>query len=576
MIQVKLPVFQNISCLFSILSIIILCSGCGQKELADTIVYASEIQTVDSTMTAVTAIAIKGGKILKTGTKDEIMALEGPQTKILDFPDAYAMPGFIEGHGHFSGLGSSLTNLNFMKSQSWQEIVSMVEEKVKTSKPGEWIYGGGWHQEKWVESPEDAVGFYPTHQSLSEISPDNPVLLRHASGHSLFANQSAMQVAGISKEMPDPKGGHIVRDSEGQAIGVFEERGMNAIWEAFGKYMDELSQEELDKQWHKNIEIATQECIEKGVTSFQDAGSSMKDLKRYHALAEAGNLGIRLWAMIRHSSDDMTGKLQEYKEVDTGNGFFTCNAIKSEVDGALGAYGAWLLAPYNDKAGFVGQNTTDIDEVERIAKLAKENDMQLCVHAIGDKANNVVLDIIEENTDPNEDHRWRIEHAQHLDPADIPRFKSSGAIASMQGVHCTSDAPFVTARLGQMRAKMGAYVWKSLIEAGAVVVNGTDAPVEDVDPIKSFYASVTRKREDNGMAFFTEQKMTREEAIRSYTINGAYAAFEEDKKGSLETGKYADLVILDKNLMNCTDEEILDTKVLLTMIDGKVVYTRSE
>ena len=561
---------------FSILSISIFMFGCSQNEVADMIIYAADVQTVDSTMTSVEAVAVLDGKILKAGSQEDISNFVGPNTTILDFPDAFVMPGFIEGHGHFSGLGSSLSNLNFLKSKSWQDIVSQVEEKVKETEPGEWIYGRGWHQEKWVKSPEDAVGFYPTHQSLSEISPDNPVLLVHASGHSLFANQSAMQLAGVGKEMPDPKGGHIVRDSEGLAIGVFEERGMNTIWEAFGKYMDELSQEELDKQWHTNIEIAAQECMEKGVTSFQDAGSSMQDLKRYRALANAGNLGIRLWAMIRHSADDMTGKLQEYKEVGTGNGFFTCNAIKSEVDGALGAYGAWLLAPYDDKAGFVGQNTTDIEEVERIAKLAKENNMQLCVHAIGDKANNVVLDIIEDNTDPTEDHRWRIEHAQHLDPADIPRFKSSGAIASMQGVHCTSDAPFVTARLGQMRAKMGAYVWKSLIEAGAVVVNGTDAPVEDVDPIKSFYASVTRKREDNGMAFFTEQKMSREEAIRSYTINGAYAAFEEDKKGSLETGKYADLVILDKNLMNCSDEEILDTKVLLTMIDGKVVYSRSE
>ena len=212
---------------FSILSISIFMFGCSQNEVADMIIYAADVQTVDSTMTSVEAVAVLDGKILKAGSQEDISNFVGPNTTILDFPDAFVMPGFIEGHGHFSGLGSSLSNLNFLKSKSWQDIVSQVEEKVKETEPGEWIYGRGWHQEKWVKSPEDAVGFYPTHQSLSEISPDNPVLLVHASGHSLFANQSAMQLAGVGKEMPDPKGGHIVRDSEGLAIGVFEERGMN-------------------------------------------------------------------------------------------------------------------------------------------------------------------------------------------------------------------------------------------------------------------------------------------------------------------------------------------------------------
>lgn len=565
---------KNILRFFIVLagSSFLILNACNNKEQADTIIYSKDIQTVDSIMSSVQAIAIKDGLVLATGDTEEIKSYQGSETQILNFEDAFVMPGFIEGHGHFSGLGSSLANLNFLKSQSWQEITAMVEEKVESSKPGEWIYGRGWHQDKWTQSPDDAVGFYPTHQTLSEISPDNPVILFHASGHSLFANDQAMKKAGITAEMPDPKGGHIVRDGNGDAIGVFEERAMTPIKDAYKEYLDGLSQEKLAEEWHEGIRLASNECIQKGITSFQDAGSKMYELERYSQLAKDGALGIRLWAMIRHSSEEMEGKLQQYKEVDTGNGFFTCNAIKSEVDGALGSYGAWLLAPYDDKPGFVGQNTTDIEEVAAIAKQAKANDMQLCVHAIGDKANNVVLDIIEENTDPSDDHRWRIEHAQHLDPDDIIRFKSTGAIASMQGVHCTSDAPFVATRLGQIRAKMGAYVWKSLIESGAMVINGTDAPVEDVNPIKSFYASVTRKREDNGFEFFTEQKMTREEAVRSYTINCAFAAFEEDQKGSLEAGKYADLIVLSNNLLECADDEILTTKVLMTMIDGKVVY----
>ena len=564
--------FNRTYLLYLFIAIAALGLGCNDQTPADTIITAKTILTVDSTMTEVEAVAILDGKIIATGSLNDLKKFTGQQTQTISYPDAFIMPGFIEGHGHFSGLGYSLANLNFLNSKSWQEIVSMVEEKVKTSEPGEWIYGRGWHQDKWIESPEESVGFYPTHQSLSDISPDNPVVLFHASGHSLFANESAMQLAGVTKEMPDPKGGHIVRDDSGEAIGVFEERAMTPIRNAYSKYLEGLSQEELTAEWYRAIDLATDECTSKGLTSFQDAGSSMEELERYEALANNGELGIRLWAMIRHSAEEMAGKLDIYKVVGAGEDFFTCNAIKTEVDGALGAYGAWLLAPYDDKPGFVGQNTTDIEEVERIAELAKANDMQLCVHAIGDKANNVVLDIIEANTEPGGDHRWRIEHAQHLDPADIPRFNSSGAIASMQGVHCTSDAPFVTTRLGQMRAKMGAYVWKSLIESGALVVNGTDAPVEDVDPIRSYYASVTRKREDNGMSFFTEQKMTREEAVRSYTINGAYAAFEEKLKGSLEVGKYADLVVLDKNLLTCPDDEILNTKVLMTMIDGTVVY----
>ena len=251
---------------------------------------------------------------------------------------------------------------------------------------------------------------------------------------------------------------------------------------------------------------------------------------------------------------------------------FTCRAIKTEVDGALGAHGAWLLEPYADKPDFYGQNTTDVEEVARIASLADKHNMQLCVHAIGDRANKEVLDIIEKYNTNNQDQRWRIEHAQHLNPTDIQRFKSTGAIASMQAVHCTSDAPFVVKRLGQLRAKIGAYAWKALLNTGVTIVNGTDVPVEDIDPIKNFYATVTRTRTDNGMRFFVENKMSREQALRSYTIDAAYGAFEEDIKGSLEAGKLADLVLLSENLMTCGDLDILGTKVLMTIVGGEVKY----
>jgi len=270
----------------------------------------------------------------------------------------------------------------------------------------------------------------------------------------------------------------------------------------------------------------------------------------------------------------MKGRAHTARVVDAGNGFFTCRAIKSELDGALGAFGAWLLEPYNDKPDFVGQNTTTMEEVKAIAEIALESDMQLCVHAIGDKANRETLNVFEEtfkNTE-NDDLRWRIEHSQHIDTEDITRFSELGVIASMQGIHCTSDAPFVVKRLGEQRAREGAYPWRSLLDAGALVLNGTDVPVENADPIPSYYASVTRKRIDNGMEFFTEQSMTREEAVFSYTLANAIGAFEENDKGSIEEGKYADIVILSEDLINCTDQEILNTKILYTIVGGEVKY----
>ena len=550
--------------------------SCETYEPADLAIINGDIYTVEEDLPQCEALAIKGGKIIFVGTDDEVKNYIGKNTEVLDVRGSFVMPGFIEGHGHFSGLGKSLQNLNFLNTGSWEEIVQMVGEKAKQSVPGEWIIGRGWHQEKWDSLPQTTVYGYPLHYSLSEVSAQNPILLYHASGHSLFANELAMKIAGISRETPDPFGGHIVRDRNGEAIGVFEERAMTALNEAYRNYVASISEKTKDSLWLDLVAKATQECFKKGVTSFQDAGSTFEELDRYRSMAERGQLGIRLWAMVRHSSEEMKGKLNEYKVVGAGNNFYSCNAIKSEVDGALGAYGAWLLKPYNDKPGFVGQNTTDIYEVKRLADLAIAHDMQFCVHAIGDRANRVVLDIFEgvmgQNPD-KKDLRWRIEHAQHLSPEDIPRFKEKGIIASMQGIHCTSDAPFVEKRLGYERARYGSYPWRTLLDAGVLIANGTDAPVEDVDPIPSFYASVTRKRTDNGFEFFPEQSMTRKEAIFSYTLGNAYAAFEEERKGSIKVGKFADLVVLSHNLLTCMDAEIPKTKVLYTILNGKVVYS---
>ncbi len=553
------------------------CDSDNSKDtaFADVIIKNGVVATMNTASPTAKSIAIKDGRILKVLADEEFSSLVGPKTKTIDAKGNFVMPGFIEGHGHFSGLGKSLINLNFLKSKNWNEIVSQVKTAAKTAKPGEWIEGRGWHQEKWDKKLDRQIHGYPYHDELSAVSPDNPVVLYHASGHALFANEKAMQLVGITKETPDLEGGEIVKDVSGQPIGVFEERAMTPFKDAYDEYLESISEEEKYAVWKKGIDLAEADCLKKGVTSFQDAGSTFLEIDRYEKLAKEKDLDIRLWVMIRHSYEEMKGKLTKFPIIDIGDHYLTVRAVKSEVDGALGAFGAWLLKPYNDKPNFSGQNTTPIPEVKNIGELAMQNDLQFCVHAIGDRANRVVLNIFEEQFNTNTDKkdlRWRIEHAQHLDPADIPRFKKLEVIASMQGIHCTSDALFVEKRLGAERSKKGAYPWRSLLDAGVVIANGTDAPVEDVDPIQSFYASVTRKRADSGFEFFEEQKMTRMEGLHSYTLGNAFAAFEEKQKGSIEVGKLADIVILSNNLLTCKDEEILGTKVLYTIVGGEVRF----
>lgn len=556
-------------------ALILACQSNEMVEPADMVLINGTIFTADSKNPRAEAIAIKNGIILKVGNSKEIKGFVGQETQVIDLKNKFVMPGFVEGHGHFSGLGKSLMNLNFMKAENWQEIVNMVQERVKTAQPGEWIIGRGWHQEKWNQPLERQVLGYPYHDELSAISPNNPILLTHASGHSLFANAKAMELAGISKETPSPVGGEIVRDSRGEAIGVFEETAMSIIKNAHEDWLSTLSETQKLEEWYKQIQLAEQNCLENGITSFQDAGASFEEIERYKKLAEQGELDVRLWSMISASQDNLAAKSKAFPLIGVGNNFFTVRAIKAYMDGALGAFGAWLLAPYEDKPNFIGQNVTTIIEIKKVANIAVQQDLQLCTHAIGDKGNRMVLDIYEQILEENPNKigtRWRIEHAQHLDRADIPRFKQLGVIASMQGVHCTSDAPYVVKRLGETRAKYGAYPWRSLIDAGAIVINGTDTPVEDISPIECFYASVTRKRTNPDMVFYPEQSMTRQEAIYSYTLTPAYAAFEESIKGSLEIGKVADIVVLSNNLETCPEEEILNTKVLMTILDGKVKY----
>ena len=548
--------------------------ACGRNPAgtATLILLNGRFFTADSIRQPVTAIAIQGERILALGSDEEMKKLAGATTEIIDLHGAFAMPGFIEGHGHFSSLGRSLQNLNLLNTKSWQEITGLVAEKVKTPPPGEWLEGRGWHQEKWSVSPGPTVNGYPYNDLLNAAAPDHPVVLYHASGHGLMANAKAIELAGVSAETPNPPGGRIVRDVKGNMTGVFEENAMDLIERPFNEWKNRRPEAERRAAFDKSVELAAQECLAKGITSFQDAGSDFWEIEQYRRLAEAGLLQLRLWAMISQPTTEDLPKLAGFPMIGVGNHYFTSRAVKAYFDGALGSYGAWLLAPYTDKPDSYGQNTTPLENIAAIADACKQHGLQCCVHAIGDRANREVLNVFEKELSAAGNLRWRIEHSQHLDLQDIPRFRQLGVIASMQAIHCTSDAPFVVKRLGEERARTGAYAWRSLLDSGAHLANGTDAPVEDVDPLPCLYAAVTRKRVDTGLEFFPEQKMTREEALLSYTRWNAYAAFEEQEKGVLAPGMLADVVVLSKDLLHCAPEEILQAKVLKTVVGGRIRF----
>jgi predicted amidohydrolase YtcJ len=487
---------------------------------------------------------------------------------VIDLEGQLAIPGFIDSHGHFLGVGDAKMQLDLMQVANWDEIVSMVEYAASDATPGTLIRGRGWHQEKWDREPPGNVEGLPTHHSLSAVSPDNPVILGHASGHASFANAKAMEMSGITQDTPDPPGGEIVRDVDGEPIGAFRETAQRLLAAA------RENAEPADPR--RQAELAAEEALSKGVTTFHDAGVGFGTVDLYKQMVDDGALDIRLWVMIRQPNDRLAELLPQYRMVGYGDHRLTVRAIKVTIDGALGPHGAWLLEPYSDLPTSVGLNTSPMEALHETARIAVENDFQLCVHAIGDRGNRETLDVFESAFQANPDKsdlRWRIEHSQHLHPNDIPRFGQLGVIASMQGIHCTSDGPWVVPRLGEQRAREGAYVWRDLWETGAVISNGTDAPVEDVDPIASYYATVSRKMKD-GSVFFPEQRLTRMEALQTYTSLAAFAGFEEDIKGTLTPGKLADITVLSKDILTVTEEEIPTTEVVYTIVGGKVVYTR--
>lgn len=543
-------------------------------EEVDLVLVNGKVVTMDERLPVAEAIAVGRGKIVHVGTSASALALKEDSTKIIDLKGKLVVPGFIESHAHLTGIGKMLSSLDLTTAKSWDEIVGMVEEAASNSKKGEWILGRGWHQSLWEKLPVPNFDGYPIHDRLSEVSPDNPVLLIHRSGHMCFANANAMIAAGVSRSTIPPKGGEIPRNEKGEALGVFRETAQGLVSGALAKSRERLTLADLNREFNQYVSLAQRECLQYGITTFCDAGMSPIDVRRLKLLVDRGQMDMRMWIMLRGSNVGLKRDISTLKSIRNYGGHrLHVGGIKQMVDGALGAHGAWLLKPYQDLPASTGLVVTPLETIRQTAQIAFDQNLQLCVHAIGDRANREMLDLFEEfySKSGDRDLRWRIEHSQHIDPDDIGRFGKLGVIASMQGIHCTSDGPFVRSRLGETRSEEGAYVWQSLLSSDAVIANGSDAPVEPVNPLLGFHASVTR-RMNNGKVFFGQQKMSRMQALRSYTLDAAFALFQESNRGSISAGKYADLVVLSEDIMTIAEDRIAKAVVTHTFVEGELVH----
>ncbi len=566
----RFNVLTVILCLF-----LISCSVDDNKEgvKADRIFINATVYTMDDSNPNAEVIAIKSDTILFVGSAEAAKEYIGKDTEKVDLSGKTIVPGLVEGHAHIMGVGYNLLNVDLREAKSYQEVVDMVAERAANTPEGTWILGRGWHQDKWIEKPEMTKGF-PTHDLLSEAVPNHPVWLKHASGHAALGNAKAMEVAGISGGSDQPDGGEIFMSVSGQPTGIFNETAQGLVTRIIPNQTKESDEQAL--------KLALRQCFKYGITGFHQAGSGMKDINLYKEFAERGELKLRLYVMLNGRDQELLDTyFKNGIEEDLYDNQLTVRSVKLYADGALGSRGAWLLEEYSDAPGVHGHNVMPMDDIESITAAAYKAGFQVCVHAIGDRANREVLDIYERtfNLYPEgapKEPRFRIEHAQHFHPDDIPRFAEMGVIPAMQAIHMSSDRPWAIDRLGQQRIEWGAYMWQTLLQSGAHIVNGTDAPVEPITPLASFYASVSRRtlagNPEGG--YEPAEKMTREQALRSYTLDAAFAAFREDRKGSLEVGKWADLTVLDKDIMTIPEEQILDTEVAMTVIGGEIVYEK--
>jgi predicted amidohydrolase YtcJ len=545
--------------------------------IADLVLTNGNVVTVEEGQPHAEAVAIVDDKITAVGTSAEIAAWIGEETEVIDLAGKTAIPGFIEGHGHYTSYGDAFYRLELRYDTSFDSIVQKVARAAEGVTPGEWIVGRGWHQDKWETKEDILVDGIPVHDKLSAVSPNNPVMLIHTSGHGVFVNQAALDEAGIGDDTVPPEGGEIVRREDGTATGMLREAAQDAVRASFAAYEAQRTPEQIESEMRRAIITAGEESLKYGITSFQDLGTNFYEVDLLKKMADEGTIPVRLWMAFEEQAADMDGKLDEYRMVGYGNNFLTVRAIGEKVlDGALGTHGGWLHEPYEDMPTSHGLNVVPIEEIEYSARLAMKHDYQLAIQGIGDRATTELLNIYGAEMAKNPDKtdlRWRIEHAQVIAPSDIPRFVELGVIPAVQGIFACSDGPWVEDRLGKNRTLERGYIFNTLYNAGLTPTNGTDPPVDEIDPIGSFKCSVTRELPD-GSKFQEQETYSREVALYSYTMGNAIAAFEEDIKGSIKPGKLADIAILSQDLTTVSDDQLMNTEILMTILGGNVVYEK--
>lgn len=534
------------------------------QQPADLIVTNARIYTVDDAHPFVAALAVRGGRIAFAGDVRGAMALRGAQTRVLDLGGRTVIPGMVDAHGHVSGLGDALAIVDLVGSTSVEDVVARVVAKSGGTSAGQWVAGRGWDQNRWGDTR------FPSHEKLSAAVPNNPVILTRIDGHAVFANRKAMELAGITSATKDPEGGQIIRDASGNPTGVFVDNAMALV----RRVVPPPTREEVKRA----VMAAIADGQRWGLTGVHDAGSDETVLSVYDELGKSGQMNFRMYAMIsggRTESPMLDRLIAAGPKSALYDGTLWVRSIKLYSDGALGSRGAALLDPYSDDAKNNGLLVSDPKFIEAIAVKALKAGFQVNTHAIGDRGNRVTLDAYEAALKqvPVADHRFRIEHAQILNYADVPRFAQLGVIPSMQASHQTSDMYWAGTRLGVHRLP-GAYAWRALLNTGVVIPNGSDFPVEYVNPLISFHAAIARQDANDWPAggWYPEQAMTREEALKAMTIWPAYSAFQEKELGSLAPGKYADFTVLDQDIMRVPASLILKTHVVSTWVGGKPVY----
>jgi predicted amidohydrolase YtcJ len=541
----------------------LLAMGCGRPAPADMLITGGTIYTMKAEHFYAQAVAVSDGRVVFVGDEDRAMRYRGPETRVLDLEGATLLPGLVDAHAHLLNLGSYIAELQLTGTKSVAQIRSMVEKRRLETPEGEWIIGRGWDQNDWE------VQEFPTWRDLDGTE-SNPIYLKRVDGHAVWINSTALRLCGITRATPNPPGGEILRDADGRPTGVLVDKAVDI---AFKKIPPPSRAEKK-----RRMRLAIAECQRFGLTGVHDAGVTREELEILDELEAAGELGFRVYAMLDADEDSLFA----YEEVQKGprmdeDAYVRVGAVKHYADGALGSRGALLLEPYSDRPGHRGYVRNSRQSLQWWTGHAMDNGFQMCVHAIGDGANHMMIDIYEEEIRRRHarDHRLRIEHAQVLSPDDIQRMGKLGIIAAMQPTHCTSDMYWAERRIGPERIK-GAYAWRSLIDAGVVIACGSDFPVEAVSPLWGIYAAVTRQDREGWPrgGWYPQERMSREEAVAGFTTNAAFAEFTEHEKGTIEKSNIADFTVLDRDVFEVPAEELLVTQVMGTIVGGRVVFDR--